>query len=34
VFASAADQSLGGTEYRIWAVALFVCTLILWSMFR
>jgi SSS family solute:Na+ symporter len=34
VFASAAGQSLGGTDYRIWAGVLFVCTLILWWTFR
>jgi Na+/proline symporter len=34
VFASAAEQSLGGTDYRIWAGVLFACTLILWSTFR
>lgn len=34
VFASAAEQSLGGTDYRIWAAVLFACTLILWSIFR
>jgi Na+/proline symporter len=34
VFASAAEQSLGGTGYRFWAGVLFVCTLILWAAFR
>ncbi len=34
VFASVAEQSLGGTGYRFWAGALFVCTLILWAAFR
>ena len=34
VFASAAGQSPGGTDYRIWAGVLFVCTLILWWTFR
>jgi hypothetical protein len=34
VFALSAGQSLGGADYRIWATALFVCTLILWVSFR
>jgi SSS family solute:Na+ symporter len=34
VFGSAPAQALGGTSYRLWAVALFVCTLILWWAFR
>ena len=34
VFASAAAESLGETDYRIWAGLLFACTLILWSTFR
>jgi SSS family solute:Na+ symporter len=34
VFASAAGQSVGGTDYRIWAGVRFVCTLILWWTFR
>jgi hypothetical protein len=34
VFASAAEQSLGGTGYQFWAGVLFVCTLILWAAFR
>jgi len=34
VFASAGEQSLGGTGYRMWAGVLFVCTLILWWAFR
>jgi SSS family solute:Na+ symporter len=34
VFASAAEQTLGGTDYRIWASLLFVCTLVLWWSFR
>ncbi len=35
VFAFAAeDQTAGGTDYRIWACALFLCTLILWWTFR
>jgi len=34
VFASVAEQSLGGTGYRFWAGVLFVCTLILWAAFR
>ncbi len=34
VFASAVEQSLGGTDYRIWACVLFACTLILWATFR
>lgn len=34
VFASAAEQSAGGADYRIWAGVLFVCTLILWWVFR
>jgi SSS family solute:Na+ symporter len=34
VFASVAEESLGGTDYRIWALVLFACTLILWSTFR
>jgi SSS family solute:Na+ symporter len=34
VFASAVQESLGGTDYRIWAGLLFVCTLILWWAFR
>jgi Na+/proline symporter len=34
VFASAAEQTLGGTDYRIWAGVLFACTLILWWTFR
>jgi hypothetical protein len=34
VFASAAEQSLGGTGYRFWAGVLFVYTLILWAAFR
>jgi SSS family solute:Na+ symporter len=34
VFASAAEESLGGTDYRIWAGVLFTCTLILWLAFR
>ena len=33
VFASAAEQSLGGPGYRFWAGVLFVCTLILWAAF-
>jgi len=34
VFGSAAEESLGGRDYRIWAGVLFACTLILWSIFR
>jgi hypothetical protein len=34
VFAAARKQSLGGTDYRIWAGVLFACTLILWAIFR
>jgi len=34
VFASAAAESLGGTDYRVGAGVLFACTLILWSTFR
>ena len=34
VFASPAKRSLGGTGYRFWAGVLFVCTLILWAVFR
>jgi SSS family solute:Na+ symporter len=34
VFASAAAQRLGGTDYRIWAGVLFAATLILWWTFR
>jgi solute:Na+ symporter, SSS family len=34
VFASAADQSLGGADYRIWAGILFACTVVLWWVFR
>lgn len=34
VFALAAGQCLGGTDYRIWAGVLFVCTLVLWWSFR
>lgn len=34
VFASAADQSVSGTDYRIWAGILFVCTVVLWWTFR
>jgi SSS family solute:Na+ symporter len=34
VFASAAEESLGGTDYRIWAGVLFACTLILWLAYR
>ena len=34
VFSSAGHQSLAGRDYRIWAVALFVCTVILWCIFR
>jgi SSS family solute:Na+ symporter len=34
VFASAVEQSPGGTDYRIWAGVLFVCTLLLWWTFR
>jgi SSS family solute:Na+ symporter len=34
VFASAAEESLGGTGYRLWAGVLVVCTLILWAAFR
>ena len=34
VFSSAGEQSLGETDYRIWACVLFVCTLILWWVFR
>ena len=34
VFASAAEQGLGGTNYRVWAGVLFACTLILWWTFR
>ena len=34
VFASTTGESLGGTDYRIWAGVLFVCTLILWAAFR
>lgn len=34
VFGIAAEESLGGTDYRIWAGVLFVCTLILWVSFR
>jgi Na+/proline symporter len=34
VFASAAAQRLGGTDYRIWAGVLLTCTLILWWTFR
>jgi len=34
VFASAAEESLGGKDYRIWAGVLFACTLILWWTFR
>jgi SSS family solute:Na+ symporter len=34
VFASAVGQRMGGTDYRIWAGVLFVCTLILWWSFR
>ncbi|MGC4055647.1 MAG: hypothetical protein QM757_43040 [Paludibaculum sp.] len=34
VFGSAPAQALGGTSYRVWAAVLFVCTLILWWVFR
>jgi len=34
VFASAAQEGLGGTDYRIWADVLFGCTLVLWWIFR
>jgi SSS family solute:Na+ symporter len=34
VFASNAELTLGGTDYRIWAAVLFICTLILWWSFR
>ncbi len=34
VFASVAEQSLGGTGYRFWAGVLFIGTLILWAAFR
>jgi SSS family solute:Na+ symporter len=34
VFASAAAQSLGGRDYRIWAGVLFACTVVLWWTFR
>ncbi len=34
VFSSAGHQSLAGRDYRIWAVVLFVCTVILWCIFR
>ncbi len=34
VFASASEQTLGGTDYRIWAGVLFAATLILWWTFR
>jgi Na+/proline symporter len=34
MFASGAGQSLEGTDYRIWAGVLFVCTPILWRTFR
>jgi solute:Na+ symporter, SSS family len=34
VFASAGEQSLGGSDYRVWAAVLFVCTIILWWTFR
>lgn len=34
VFAADAAQSLEGTDYRIWAAILFVCTVILWWTFR
>ena len=34
VFAPASEQSLGGMDYRMWAGTLFICTLILWWMFR
>jgi Na+/proline symporter len=31
---TAAEQSVGGTDYRIEAAALFLCTLVLWWTFR
>ena len=34
VFAAASQESLGGTDYRVWAGVLFVCTLALWAIFR
>jgi solute:Na+ symporter, SSS family len=34
VFASAAEESLGGTDYRTGAAVLFACTVILWWSFR
>jgi len=34
VFASATDQSLGQTDFRIAAAILFLCTLVLWYLFR
>ena len=34
VFAAAAQDRLGGADYRVWAGVLFVCTLILWWAFR
>jgi solute:Na+ symporter, SSS family len=34
VFASASEQSPGTTGYRVWAVVLFACTLVLWWTFR
>ena len=34
VFGSAGRQSVGGTDFRIWAGVLFVCSIILWWAFR
>jgi SSS family solute:Na+ symporter len=34
VFGSAAEESMGGADFRIWAGVLFVCTIVLWWMFR
>ena len=34
VFASAAGATLGKLDYRIWAAGLFICTLVLWWVFR
>ncbi|MGJ5816743.1 sodium:solute symporter family transporter [Paludibaculum fermentans] len=34
VFGSAPAQTTAGTGYRLWAVALFMCTLVLWWAFR
>ncbi|HTQ53188.1 MAG TPA: sodium/solute symporter [Bryobacteraceae bacterium] len=34
VFASAVAESLGRSDYRIWAGVLFACTLVLWFAFR